>query len=96
MRGKVSSKTVVYAEDMTEPMLEKVTALAKDAFQLQITAGKTFSSIADFIRRHMDKEYGRGWNCIVGNSFGAFVTHEIKTYVYFSVTFGVSILLWKT
>lgn len=37
MRGKVSSKTVVYAEDMTEPMLEKVTALAKDAFQLQIT-----------------------------------------------------------
>lgn len=62
--------------------------------------GKTFSTIAEFVRRNMEKEYGRGWNCVVGASFGAsfgaYVTHEIKTYVYFSVAAGVSVLVWRT
>jgi dynein light chain LC8-type len=48
------------------------------------------------VRRNMEKEYGRGWNCIVGTSFGAYVTHEIKTYVYFSVAANVSVLVWRT
>lgn len=52
--------------------------------------------MAEYVRRNMEKEYGRGWNCIVGTSFGAYVTHEIKTYVYFSVAAGVSVLVWKT
>ncbi|TYZ63919.1 hypothetical protein PybrP1_009492 [[Pythium] brassicae (nom. inval.)] len=94
--GDKFNKTVVFAEDMTDTMLEKVIATAKDAFQLQVTSGKTFSTIAEFVRRNMEKEYGRGWNCIVGSSFGAFVTHEIKTYVYFSVAAGVSVLVWRT
>ena len=40
MSGKSNDKfykTVVYAEDMTDMMLEKVIATAKDAFQLQVT-----------------------------------------------------------
>lgn len=40
MAGKGSDKfykTVVFAEDMTDTMLEKVIATAKDAFQLQVT-----------------------------------------------------------
>lgn len=61
-----------------------------------LQSGKTFSTIAEFVRRNMEKEYGRGWNCIVGTSFGAYVTHEIKTYVYFSVAAGVSVLVWRT
>ncbi|EQC33187.1 hypothetical protein SDRG_09171 [Saprolegnia diclina VS20] len=98
MSGKSNdkfNKTVVFAEDMTDVMLEKVIATAKDAFQLQVTSGKTFSTVADMVRRNMEKEYGRGWNCVVGLSFGAYVTHEIKTYVYFSVVSGVSVLVWK-
>lgn len=121
MSGKSNDKfykTVVFAEDMTDTMLEKVLATARDAFQLQVTvrralvflvfafdlttsalhrqSGKTFSTIAEFVRRNMEKEFGRGWNCVVGASFGAYVTHEIKTYVYFSVAAGVSVLVWKT
>ncbi|RLN50649.1 hypothetical protein BBJ28_00003957 [Nothophytophthora sp. Chile5] len=114
MAGKSNDKfykTVVFAEDMTDTMLEKVLSTARDAFQLQqyqLTdgylvllllpdqSGKTFSTIAEFVRRNMEKEYGRGWNCIVGSSFGAYVTHEIKTYVYFSVAAGVSVLVWRT
>lgn len=40
MSGKSSDKfykTVVFAEDMTDTMLEKVLATARDAFQLQVT-----------------------------------------------------------
>lgn len=40
MSGKSNDKfykTVVFAEDMTDTMLEKVLATAKDAFQLQVT-----------------------------------------------------------
>ena len=43
-----------------------------------------------------DKHYGPHWNCIVGRSFGSYVTHEIKTYIYFSVKAHVAVLLWKT
>ncbi|POM77972.1 Hypothetical protein PHPALM_4566 [Phytophthora palmivora] len=92
MAGKSNDKfykTVVFAEDMTDAMLEKALSTARDAFQ---TSEKTFSTIAEFVRRNMEKEYGRGWNCVVGSSFGAYVTHEIKTYVYFSVAAGVSVL----
>lgn len=99
MSGKTTDKffkTTVFAEDMTDVMLDKVLTTAKNAIQIQVTSGKTFSTVAEYIRKHMEKEYGRGWNCIVGSSFGAFVTHEIKTYVYFSVASSVSVLVWKT
>lgn len=69
--------------------------ISTEAFQLTISKGKVFSTIAGYIRVAFDKSYGRGWNCVVGRSFGAFVTHEIKTYIYFTVVPGVYILLWK-
>ncbi len=37
----------------------------------------------------------RGWNCVVGRSFGAYVTQKIKCYAYLSVYPGVNILVWK-
>ena len=41
--------------------------------------------IASHFRAAFDKNDTKGWNCIVGRSFGAFVTHKIKTYIYFQV-----------
>lgn len=61
-----------------------------------ILARKVYTTIASFIRKAFEKAYGgRGWNVIVGRSFGAYVTHEIKTYMYFTVVPGVYVLLWK-
>lgn len=37
----------------------------------------------------------RGWNVVVGRSFGAYVTQKIKCYAYLSVFPGVNILVWK-
>ncbi|CAN0153736.1 unnamed protein product, partial [Hapterophycus canaliculatus] len=50
---------------------------------------------ASCIRKAFEKSYGRGWNVVVGRSFGAYVTHEIKTYMYFTVVPGVYVLLWR-
>jgi hypothetical protein len=44
----------------------------------------------------LDKKFGtRGWNAVVGRSFGAYVTQKIKCYAYLSVFPGVNILVWK-
>lgn len=86
----------VYAEDLQEEWARDAQKAARDAFAMTITSGNTHAAIADHIRKKFDKEHERGWNCIVGRSFGAYVTHEIKTYSYFSVVPGVSILLWRS
>ena len=88
---------VVYAEDMSDETLEATMNIAKEAFQMPTAQGKVFSTIATYIRLRLDKELvgPPRWNCIVGTKFGAYVTHEIKTYSYFSVTQGVSVLVWK-
>lgn len=56
---------------------------------------KVFTTIASCIRKAFEKAYGRGWNVVVGRSFGAYVTHEIKTYMYLTVVPGVYVLLWR-
>ncbi len=84
------------AEDLSEDALVFVKQVASDAFAMQPVNAKVYQAIASYIRAACDKEYERGWNCVVGRSFGAFVTQKIKCYAYLSVFPGVSILLWKT
>ena len=86
----------VFAEDMSEEWSKDAQKAARDAFALTIASGDVHSTIADFIRKKFDRDHERGWNCIVGRSFGAYVTHEIKTYIYFSVQPGTYVLLWRS
>lgn len=86
----------VFAEDMSEEWSRDAQKIARDAFAMTISSGDAHATIADFIRKRFDKEHERGWNCIVGRSFGAYVTHEIKTYIYFSVQPGTCVLLWRS
>jgi dynein light chain LC8-type len=86
----------IFAEDMSEEWSKDAVKAARDAFALTIAQGDVHSTIADFIRKKFDRDHERGWNCIVGRSFGAYVTHEIKTYIYFSVQPGTYVLLWRS
>ncbi|XP_045830523.1 uncharacterized protein LOC123921864 [Trifolium pratense] len=56
-----------------------------------------FSSkhIAHNIKKEFDKAYGPVWHCIVGPSFGSFVTHSTGCFLYFSME-NLYILLFKT
>lgn len=86
----------VFAEDMSEEWARDAQKIARDAFAITISSGDAHSTIADFIRKKFDVGHMAGWNCIVGRSFGAYVTHEIKTYTYFSVQPGTYVLLWRS
>ena len=78
-------KPVIFAEDMNDEMQQLAVEKAQDAFQTTIVKGNVYSNIAQQIRTEFDKQDTKGWNCVVGRSFGAFVTHKIKTYIYFQV-----------
>ena len=45
--------------------------------------------------QEFDKGYGPAWHCIVGSSFGSFVTHSTGCFIYFSMD-KLYILLFKT
>lgn len=86
----------VLSEDMTEEMKQDAIEVATEAFNQALQKGHVFTQIATQIRAHFDKEYGRPWSCIVGRSFGSYVTHRTKFYIYFSVVPGYYVLLWKS
>lgn len=66
-------------------------------------ARKTFDSLETFSAKHIafnlkkefDKVYGPAWHCIVGSSFGSFVTHATGCFLYFSME-KLCILLFRT
>jgi hypothetical protein len=92
---KVQPATI-FAEDMSEEWSQDAVMAAREAFALTIASGDVHATIADFIRKKFDRDHEVGWNCVVGRSFGSYVTHEIKTYMYFTVQPGTYILLWRS
>lgn len=48
-----------------------------------------------FTWQEFDSSYGPAWHCIVGTSFGSYVTHSTGGFLYFSID-KVYILLFKT
>ncbi|KAF3433151.1 hypothetical protein FNV43_RR24253 [Rhamnella rubrinervis] len=51
--------------------------------------------LAMSLKKEFDGVYGPAWHCIVGKSFGSFVTHSSGGFVYFSVE-KLSFLVFKT
>ncbi|XP_058108249.1 uncharacterized protein LOC131251513 [Magnolia sinica] len=47
------------------------------------------------LKKEFDSSYGPAWHCIVGTSFGSYVTHSLGGFLYFSID-KVYILLFKT
>uniref|UniRef100_A0A453C5C8 Dynein light chain n=1 Tax=Aegilops tauschii subsp. strangulata TaxID=200361 RepID=A0A453C5C8_AEGTS len=45
--------------------------------------------------KEFDTTYGPAWHCIVGTSFGSYVTHSLGGFLYFSVD-KAYILLFRT
>jgi hypothetical protein len=84
------------AEDTDEEDLEKICSICGDVFESTPTGGRLYGELARKIRALLDKEMGvRGWNAVVGRSFGAFLTQKIKCYAYISVFPGVNVLVWR-
>lgn len=59
--------------DMDEPTKEEAIEESRKAMQ-DYTVEK---DMAAAIKRAFDLKYGPNWQCVVGKSFGSFVTHGI-------------------
>ena len=51
--------------------------------------------IAAYIKKEFDKKFSPTWHCIVGRSFGSYITHESKHFIYFYVG-QLAVLLFKS
>ena len=77
-RSAATRNPYVYAEDTDEEDLDKITGICGDVFEASPTGGALYGELAKRIRTLLDKEMGvRGWNVVVGRSFGAYLTQRV-------------------
>lgn len=84
-------RVVVKASDMAEDMIQDATEIAQEALK----SNEIEKDVAAHIKREFDKKHGTVWHCVVGRSFGSYVTHETKHFIYFYVG-QLAVLLFKT
>jgi len=85
------SKAVIKNADMSEDMQQ-------DAIDCSTQALEKFrveKDIAMFIKKEFDRKYTPTWHCVVGKSFGSYVTHETKHFIYFYIG-HLAVLLFKS
>ncbi|MED6109834.1 hypothetical protein PIB30_037223 [Stylosanthes scabra] len=51
--------------------------------------------LARQLKKEFDSTYGPAWHCVIGTSFGSYVSHTGGAFFYFSID-SLSVLLFKT
>ncbi|KAJ1279698.1 hypothetical protein BS78_04G174700 [Paspalum vaginatum] len=83
----------VRAADMPLPLQRRAIRLAYEAIAAMPRLDSKRLALA--LKQEFDKAYGPAWHCIVGTSFGSYVTHSLGGFLYFSVD-KAYILLFRT
>ncbi|WVZ74866.1 hypothetical protein U9M48_022987 [Paspalum notatum var. saurae] len=83
----------VRAADMPLPLQRRAIRLAYEAIAAMPRLDSKRLALA--LKKEFDKAYGPAWHCIVGTSFGSYVTHSLGGFLYFSVD-KAYILLFRT
>ncbi|XWS36956.1 hypothetical protein CRYUN_Cryun19dG0002000 [Craigia yunnanensis] len=83
--------------DMPLAMQERATRRARALVDANSDKNKrpNPTQLAMCLKKEFDALYGPAWHCIVGKSFGSFVTHASGRFLYFSVD-KLCFLLFKT
>ncbi|KAL8537207.1 hypothetical protein ACS0TY_012401 [Phlomoides rotata] len=81
--------------DMAFPMQERALRHARALLDSAPLRRPSPSLLARSLKKEFDSVYGPAWHCVVGTSFGSFVTHSPGGFLYFSVD-SLSFLLFKT
>lgn len=74
---KATIKNADMSEDMQQAAID-VSNAALDKFNME-------RDIASYIKKEFDKKYNPTWHCVVGKSFGSYITHESKHFIYFYI-----------
>ncbi|XP_066317562.1 uncharacterized protein [Miscanthus floridulus] len=83
----------VRAADMPLPLQRRAVQLAYEAIAAMPRLDSKRLALA--LKKEFDTAYGPAWHCIVGTSFGSYVTHSLGGFLYFSVD-KTYILLFRT
>ncbi|CAN7059439.1 unnamed protein product [Brassica oleracea var. botrytis] len=84
----------VRASDMPLSVQNRAFSLSREL--LNATPGKADNKrLALALKKDFDSVYGPAWHCIVGTSFGSYVTHSVGGFLYFQID-KVYVLLFKT
>lgn len=76
---------------MPDDMQKRAIALAQDA----LSRHSVLREIAGSVKKEFDKEFGSTWHCVVGKSFGSYVTHQSNSFIFFYVG-DHAFMLFKT
>lgn len=90
MAADAAPTAVVKNVDMEPDMQQAIVEIAGDAL-VKFAVEK---DMAAHIKRTVDERFGPTWHVVVGKSFGSFVTHETKHFVYFYLG-HIAFLIWR-
>ncbi|CAO2829977.1 unnamed protein product [Amaranthus hypochondriacus] len=85
----------VRASDMPIALQNKAFQCARDLLDSMPTKKLDSKRLALALKKEFDSAYGPAWHCIVGTSFGSYVTHSLGGFLYFSID-KVYVLLFRT
>ncbi|GFP83546.1 dynein light chain cytoplasmic [Phtheirospermum japonicum] len=88
-------KIRVRASDMPLPLQNQAFQTARDILGSMPYAKIDSKRLALSLKKDFDSTYGPAWHCVVGTSFGSYVTHSVGGFLYFSID-KVFVLLFKT
>ncbi|KAL3984816.1 Dynein light chain type 1 family protein [Acanthocheilonema viteae] len=83
---------MIYSIEMSQAKA----SFARKLVQQQIDKKNyNLQQVAKLLKQSFDIAYGIGWQCIVGNSFGCYITHLPNCFLYFSIE-PFSVVLFRT
>ncbi|KAK9091508.1 hypothetical protein Sjap_024685 [Stephania japonica] len=85
----------VRAADMPLPLQNQAFRCATHSLNSMPNNKLDSKRLALTLKKEFDSLYGPAWHCIVGTSFGSYVTHSLGGFLYFSID-KVHILLFRT
>ncbi|CAF1476362.1 unnamed protein product [Adineta ricciae] len=82
MPGLITARRAnIKSSEMSPEMEQRAVDVAAEAFDVC----NNEKEVASHIKKEFDKHYNGTWHCIVGRSFGSFVTHERQCFIYFTL-----------
>lgn len=85
----------IRASDMPIALQNKAFQCARDHLDSMPSKRVDSKRLALALKKEFDSAYGPAWHCIVGTSFGSYVTHSLGGFLYFSID-KVYVLLFRT
>ncbi len=88
----ISANAHIKNADMPREMQERAIGIATVGIRESAMSPR---DIAGTIKKEFDRIYGPTWHCIVGKSFGSYITHEAATFLFFYLD-SWAIMLFRT